>query len=195
LKLLNKKEMPELDIRKNRREFLAMGFVSAGALLIPDKILAAVKEIPAEKKLSLYNPRSHDNLETVFWKDGRYVPGALSKINYMFRDSRTGEVTEINKKLLEFLYSIQQKLKTKEPIHLISGYRSPRSNALLRKRRKGVAKNSFHMYGKAVDVRIPGCSLKSVRRAAMSCEIGGVGYYPRSKFVHLDVGDVRYWWG
>ncbi len=193
--MLNKKDIPEFDVTKSRREFLAMGFVSAGALLIPDVILAAVKEIPSEKKLSLYNPRSHDDLATVFWKNGRYLPEALSNINYMFRDSRTGEVTEINKELLDLLYSIQQQLKTKEPIHLISGYRSPRSNALLRKRRKGVAKNSFHMYGKAVDLRIPGCSLKAVRRAAMSCEVGGVGYYPRSKFVHLDVGKVRYWWG
>jgi uncharacterized protein YcbK (DUF882 family) len=190
----------------SRRDFLGLGFATAITALVPGKILsAAEKPLPGfftefappsgEKKLSLYNAHTHEDLDIVFWQDGEYIPEALSKINYLFRDRRSGKVKGIKTDLLDLLFSVQQKLKYREPFHIISGYRSPGSNKLLRKRKKGVAKNSLHMYGKAVDIRVPGHSLKKVRKAAMSFRSGGVGYYPRSKFVHIDVGPVRYWWG
>ncbi|GBD96269.1 MAG TPA: DUF882 domain-containing protein [Nitrospirae bacterium] len=193
--LLNNKELPAIKSGMNRRKFITMGLAIVTATFVPKKILAAVKDSPAEKKLSFYNIYSHENLETVYWKDGQFVPGALSMINHIFRDSRTGKVKAIKTDLLDVLFDIRRKLKNKEPFHIISGYRTPHSNALLRKRKKGVAKNSLHMYGKAVDISLPGYSTKALRRTAMSLRRGGVGYYPRSKFVHVDVGQVRYWWG
>ena len=182
-----------------------MGLITAAAAFIPDRVLGALggpfphffNDYVAlhEKKLSLYNVHSCEHLEILFCKDGQYIPDALSEINHLFRDSRTGKETTINTELLDLLYFLQHTLKSREPFHIVSGYRTPKSNALLRKRRKGVAKNSLHMYGKAVDLRVPGYSLKRVRKTAMSFRQGGVGYYPRSNFIHVDIGQVRYWWG
>ncbi len=179
----------------SRRQFLHTGLLTAAAVCIPGKILASVRDRDPEKKLLFYNAFTHEHLETVYWIDGLYVPEELSKINHLFRDHRTGKVKVINTDLLDLLYHVQKKLESKKPFHIMSGYRTPRSNALLRKRNKQVSRNSLHMYGKAVDLNLPGYRLKDVRRAAMSFRRGGVGYYPRHKFVHIDVGDVRYWWG
>ena len=203
--LFNNKSAIEFNGRISRRKLLGMGLATMAAAFVPGKILSADEaRLPhffndyvsfSEKKLSLYNVHYHENVETVFWKDGQYVPEALSEINHLFRDRRTGKEKTINTELLDLLFDLQQNLKSEEPFHIISGYRTPKSNALLRKRKKGVAKNSLHMYGKAVDLRLPGYSLKTIRQAAMSFNAGGVGIYHRSKFVHIDVGQVRYWWG
>jgi uncharacterized protein YcbK (DUF882 family) len=192
---LNNKIIPADRIKIYRRKFLKMGLLTAAAALVPPKILAAVKDHSQEKKLFFYNAFTHEDLETVYLKDGQYIPEEVAKIYHLFRDHRTGRVKIIHSDLLDLLFSVQKKLDTKEPFHIISGYRTPRSNELLSKRNKAVAKNSLHMYGKAVDLRLPGYSLKAVRKAAMSFRQGGVGYYPRSRFVHIDVGNVRYWWG
>jgi uncharacterized protein YcbK (DUF882 family) len=179
----------------SRRELLSMGLVTVASTIIPHKTLAAIEEPEAERDISFYNLYSHENLEIVYWRDGKYLPEALSEINHMFRDSRTGKVKIINKNLIDLLFNLKTKLKTNEPFQIVSGYRSPRSNAILRKKKKGVARNSLHMYGKAVDLRVPGQSIRTVRYAAMGLKGGGVGYYPRSSFVHIDVGDIRYWRG
>jgi len=179
----------------SRRKFLGMGLVAAASALVPSGVYAAAKELAPEKAISFYNVYTHENLETVYWKNGLYVPEALSQVNHLFRDIRSGKVKTINKELIDLLYDLQQELKTDEPFQIISGYRSPHSNAMLRKTKKGVAKNSLHMYGKAADIRLPGYSLKGIRGAAMKLRAGGVGYYPRSKFVHVDVGSIRYWRG
>lgn len=179
----------------SRRKFLGIGLVTAVSALVPSGVYAAAKELSPEKTISFYNVYTHENLAEVYWKDGLYVPEALSQVNHIFRDIRTGRETKINKELIDLLHDLQQELNTDEPFHITSGYRTPRSNELLRKTKKGVAKNSLHMYGKAADIRLPGYSLEEVRRAAMNLRAGGVGYYPRSKFVHVDVGDLRYWRG
>lgn len=180
----------------SRRKFLGMGLISMAAAVVPKGAFASAGEhIISERELAFYNLYTHENLDTIYWRDGQYIPEALSEIDYIFRDRRSGKVKRINRRLMDLLFNIQKKLGSKEPFQLISGYRTPRSNAILSKTNKGVAKNSLHMYGKAVDLRLPGYSLKAVRRAAMSFKAGGVGYYPRSKFVHIDVGNVRYWWG
>ncbi len=179
----------------SRRRFLGLGLIALSAILVPDKIQAAVKDTPSEKKISLYNVYTQEKLETVYWRDGEFIPEVLDEINHIFRDLRSGKVKAIKHNLIDLLSSLQLRLKTKEPFHIVSGYRTPRSNAILRKKRKGVARNSLHMYGKAVDINLPGYNLKALRRTAMKLKGGGVGYYPSSKFIHVDVGEVRYWRG
>jgi uncharacterized protein YcbK (DUF882 family) len=178
-----------------RREFLGLGLTAAAASLVPSEIYAAAKEIQPEKIICLHNVYTKETLETVYWKDGKYLPEALSDINHIFRDIRTGQEKTISKKLINLIYDLQQEIKADGHFHVISGYRTPRSNALLSRTTKGVAKNSFHIYGKAVDIRLPDYNLSTLRRKAMKLRGGGVGYYPRSNFIHVDVGSVRYWRG
>ena len=177
-----------------RRDLLAIGMVTAASTIFPFKALASEKK-SSQKELFLYNVYTHENLNAVYWKDGMYLPDELARINHIFRDIRSGKEKEININLLDLLFDVKEQLKSKEPFHVMSGYRTPKSNAMLSKRKKGVSKNSLHMYGKAVDISMPGYSLRDIRKAAMNLRAGGVGYYPRSKFLHLDVGEVRYWWG
>jgi uncharacterized protein YcbK (DUF882 family) len=133
-------------------------------------------------------------LEATYWEHGRYLPDALSEINYVLRDHRSGAVTDIEPGLLDLLHLLRSRLDARVPFHIISGYRSPETNAMLRRNGSGgVAKRSLHMQGKAVDVRVPGLELGHLRKVAMDARAGGVGYYPRSAFVHIDVGRVRYW--
>ncbi len=166
------------------------------AAVIPCKALASAYEsVSGVRELHFYNLYTHEDLKIIYWREGWYIPEALSEINHIFRDIRTGKVKAIKKELLDLLFNIRQKINVDEPFQLVSGYRSPRSNAILSKKKKGVAKNSLHMYGKAVDIRVPGCSLRTLRREAQKLEQGGVGYYPSSHFVHVDIGAVRYWRG
>jgi uncharacterized protein YcbK (DUF882 family) len=179
----------------SRRDLLALGLVTAASSIFSTKAFALSEAISSQKELFFYNVYTHENLKAVYWKDGMYLPDGLASINHIFRDMHTGREREININLLDLLFEVKEQLKSKEPFHMISGYRTPKSNAMLSKRKKGVAKNSLHMYGKAVDISIPGYSLRGIRKAAMKLRAGGVGYYPQSKFLHLDVGEVRYWWG
>ena len=178
-----------------RRDLLALGLVTAASTIFPLKARAVSEKISSQKELFFYNVYTKENINTVYWKDGMYLPDELARINHIFRDIRSGKEREININLLDLLFEVKEQLKSEDPFHVMSGYRTPKSNAMLRKRKKGVAKNSLHMYGKAVDISIPGYSLRGIRKAAMKLRAGGVGYYPRSKFLHLDVGEVRYWWG
>jgi uncharacterized protein YcbK (DUF882 family) len=195
LKLQNSDQINNTLTEFSRRDFLGLSITAAVASLVPSEIYAAAEEIQTEKIICFHNVYTLETLETVYWKNGEYIPRALSDINHIFRDIRTGKERTINKDLINLLYNLQQEVKVKEPFQIVSGYRTPRSNALLRKTTKGVAKNSFHMYGKAVDIRLPDYSLSTLRRKAMKLRGGGVGYYPRSNFIHVDVGSVRYWRG
>jgi uncharacterized protein YcbK (DUF882 family) len=177
----------------SRRDIIRIGLITAAASIIPYEGMAAVRDfLSADKRtLCLYNLHSKESLKAVYWKDGKYIPDALADINYMLRDHYNGAVRPIDKRLINLLFAIQQKLDSSEPFHIISGYRTPKTNARLNK--KGAVKKSLHIYGKAVDLRLPGHRLKQLRRAAYKMRAGGVGYYRRSNFVHLDVGRVRYW--
>ncbi len=173
-----------------------MGIITAASIIIPHNSFAFDEpSLSPERRLSLYNIHTEEFLDTVYWKDGHYVPGALAEINQLFRDWRTGKIKPINPELLELLFALRKKLRNTRPFCVVSGYRTPRSNAILKKTQTGVAWNSLHMYGKAVDIRLPGYSLRSLRSNAIELKQGGVGYYPYSKFLHLDVGDIRYWTG
>jgi uncharacterized protein YcbK (DUF882 family) len=178
----------------DRRRFLKLGllatlpFMSAGLHLPEAFAFEGRKRI-----LSLYNTHTGEALSTVYWESGEYLKPSLSNINYILRDYRTGEVISMDLNLLNLLHAIHLKVGTQEPFHIISGYRSPRTNAFLCAHNHGVAKNSLHMCGKAADIRLPGYELSYLRRVALSLRKGGVGYYPRSDFVHVDVGRVRCW--
>jgi uncharacterized protein YcbK (DUF882 family) len=182
------------EVKMNRRGFIRFVVFSGLASLSPGPVFGAICDCVApERALSLYNPNTKESFDTVYWSNGRYVQEALTEINYIMRDRRTGEIKPIDISLLDLLYAIGMKLKTQEPFHIISGYRNRKTNQLLCNCGKGAAKNSFHIQGKAADIRLPGCRLSSLRRVAFNLRAGGVGYYPRSRFVHVDVGPIRYW--
>jgi uncharacterized protein YcbK (DUF882 family) len=145
------------------------------------------------KTLALQNMTTGDALNVTYFEHGRYLPDALHEINYLYRDHLTDEVHPVDTALLDQLHDLQDTLGVKKQIHVICGYRSPFTNAQLRSRSHGVAKNSLHMQGRAIDIRMVGVDSRTVRDAALSMAQGGVGYYPGSNFVHLDTGDVRTW--
>lgn len=179
----------------SRRRFLAFGILTAATTIIPhQRALAAIDEyLSPERTLSFYNTHTCERLTSTYWHQGEYLPEALAEINYLLRDHRTDDIKEIDTALLDLLFALQNKLAACEPFHIISGYRSPRTNSLLASKSKGVVKNSQHVQGRAVDIRLPKCGLKMLRQAAADLKAGGVGYYPTSNFIHVDVGRVRYW--
>lgn len=181
----------------DRRSFLR-GSLST-ALLIPilGKVAAAepsaISNLP-ERSLSLYNLHTSESLKTVYWQDGEgYVASSLADINRVLRDHHSGDEHDIDPRLLDLLCELRLKLGTTQPLHVFSGYRSPATNAKLHSRSDGVASRSLHMEGMAADICIPGRALSLVRKSALSMKAGGVGYYPSSGFVHVDVGRVRTW--
>jgi uncharacterized protein YcbK (DUF882 family) len=164
---------------------------SLGDMMLDPQTLAPVHKAQ-ELFLSFYNRHTGESLKKcTFWAEGNYNPSALKEINKLFRDHRTQTVHEIDRNLLHVLHKIQKQLDTTEPFHLISGYRSPKTNKVLNARSRGVAKMSQHVYGKAADIYMPGRTLKQVQGAAKSLRAGGVGRY--TEFVHVDTGRVRYW--
>jgi uncharacterized protein YcbK (DUF882 family) len=173
-----------------------MGITLAATSVIPSHVIAAIAPfLTSRRSLSFYNIYTDEYVNEVYWEDGRYRTEGLERINYIMRDVRYGKERPIDVQLLDLLYAVRRKLRCDAPFDLVSGYRTPWHNAMLARRNRGAARNSLHMYGKAVDINLPGCSLEDVRRAATELRIGGVGYYPSSKFVHVDVGRVRYWRG
>jgi len=178
----------------SRRNFIKL-LVCSGVFSYSSKFaFAALDGIAVkERSLSLFNPHTKEKFEGIYWCDGDYVPNALNNINHLMRDIRTNDVKLIDTHLLDLIFSISTKLKPKTPFRVISGYRSPKTNTLLRKRGNGAAKKSYHIKGQAVDIRLPGYRTSVLRRAAYELKKGGVGYYPKRRFVHIDVGPVRYW--
>lgn len=152
-----------------------------------------IQPISKPRHLHLYNVHTGEYLDACFRTTNGYCEKALNDINYLLRDRRTNEMKPIDLDLLELMYELSRQLITNRPFHIVSGYRSRATNELLREKNKNVAKKSLHIKGKAVDIRIPGFNLSAVRWVAASLKGGGVGYYPQSKFIHLDTGRVRYW--
>ena len=165
--------------------------------------LAAVAAPAWANSLDVWEPRRAilDNLHTgetfneVYFANGSYLPDALAEATRVMRDWRTGDEHFIDPGLFDALHAIRGRLETHAPFQIISGYRSPKTNAMLHKRSDGVAQNSQHVLGKAIDVRLPGVELANLRDAALDVSAGGVGYYPYSNFVHVDTGRVRQWRG
>jgi len=145
------------------------------------------------KTLAFEHTHTGDKLRLTYFERGRYITEALHEINYLLRDFRTDDIHPIDTALLDQLFVLKQTLGVNKPFHIISGYRSPLTNAQLRRHSHGVADHSFHMQGRAIDIRLEGVSSKTIRNAALTLAQGGVGYYPRDNFVHLDTGEFRTW--
>jgi len=147
----------------------------------------------SNKTLSFEHTHTGEKLKLTYFERGKYIKGALHEINYLLRDFRTDDVHQIDTALLDQMFELKQTLGINKPFHIISAYRSPASNAQLRKQGHGVAEHSYHLQGRAIDIRVEGVSSKTIRNTALHMAQGGVGYYPRSNFVHLDTGDFRNW--
>jgi uncharacterized protein YcbK (DUF882 family) len=147
------------------------------------------------RSLSLVNERTGEWLNTVYWVEGEYIPEALQAINHIMRDWREDQVHRIDPRTIDILSATGRLLESTEPFTVVSGYRSAKTNAMLRRRSKGVASNSYHIKGMAVDIAMKSRSVRQISRAGLSLGAGGVGKYSRSQFVHLDSGPVRDWGG
>ena len=176
----------------SRRGLLALGGAALTTLIAPPT-LAATFHPKRERTLHLYNTHTGESVRTVYWSEGHYLPQRIKTLNHLMRDHRANQAHAIDPHVYDLLFALQRTLATKQPFLIISGYRSPATNAWLRAHSDGVAGNSLHMQGKAVDIRVPGLSVQTVGRAARGLKIGGVGMYPSSDFVHVDTGHVRTW--
>ncbi len=143
--------------------------------------------------ISLHNIHTGESFSGPYRVGDRYLPQAFDQINYVLRDFRTGEMFPIDPRVMDILCAAHFRAGTDRPFEVLSGYRSPKTNAMLRKNSEGVAKNSLHLTGQAIDIRLPEFSTKRLRDIGIKMGVGGVGYYPRSDFVHMDTGKVRTW--
>jgi len=188
----NQQQNLATDTHSSRRRFLQLGFaLTAGIAASPSAIANTLKQ--PDRKLSLLNLHTGESTDATYWADGEYQASELAAINSVLRDHRTGDIEAIDNNLIDLLNLLHSKVDSKQPFHVISGYRSPKSNAALRENSYGVAKKSFHMKGMAIDVRLPKCQLSTLHKAVVDLQIGGVGKYSKSDFLHLDTGHVRQW--
>jgi uncharacterized protein YcbK (DUF882 family) len=177
----------------DRRNFIKLGFSAMAALpFVANPAFASLSQ-PAAKTLSFYHLHTGEKLRATFWEKGRYIPESLASINRLLRDFRTNDIKQIDPQLLEVLHNVQLRAETTTPFHIISAYRSPHTNADLRGKSAKVAKNSMHLQGKAIDIRLPGRSCRQLYDVVRNMKTGGAGYYPDSDFVHVDTGRVRHW--
>jgi uncharacterized protein YcbK (DUF882 family) len=181
-------------------ELIGFTPVSPGAAAPPVRAPLAAPAVHTKvasdvRRLFLANLHTGETVNTCYWESGRHVQGALDEVRTVLRDWRTGDKHDMDPRLLDLLHDVSTRLETRQPLQIISGYRSPATNASLRARSSGVAKGSLHMHGMATDLRVQGVSLTDVKKAAASLGRGGVGYYPQSNFVHVDTGRVRQWAG
>jgi uncharacterized protein YcbK (DUF882 family) len=181
--------------RPNRRHFLTTLAAAGGVALSQRRVQARAHPppLPPARRLALRHLHTGEHLAIDYAVSGRYEPEALTAVNHLLRDFRTGDVHAIDPSLLDLLHTLAATVETTRPFEVISGYRSPMTNAALRRRSEGVAAQSLHMVGQAIDIRLGDVRLDLVRAAAIDLKRGGVGYYPASNFVHVDTGRIRRW--
>lgn len=183
-----------MSMNETRRRIVKYGFAGLAAVMS-----GALSILPAQARqtigysVAIRNAHTGERFQGVYRIGSYYVPSAFRKINRVMRDHRSGDIYPIDPKLIDVLARVQKDCKCTQAIDLLSGYRCPKTNRMLRDRSGAVAKNSYHMKGQAADIRVPGNSTAKVRNTARALRAGGVGYYPRSGFVHVDTGDVRSW--
>ncbi|MEW8507270.1 MAG: DUF882 domain-containing protein [Candidatus Thiodiazotropha sp.] len=175
----------------SRRRFLR-GCAALGGMLVASPLLAAQSE-GESRILAFRHTHTGERKRVTYWRDGEYLKENLQLLDHLLRDHRTGESIAMDRTLLDMLYRLQQGIDGGSEFEIISAYRSPKTNKMLRNKSNGVAKRSLHMQGRAIDVRLCGCDLKELRDRAVAMKAGGVGYYPKSNFIHVDTGHFRYW--
>jgi uncharacterized protein YcbK (DUF882 family) len=171
----------------------ALGLIGGGLLGLMLDGDAAAAALPTKRSLAFVHTHTREHLEIVYADASGYLAPSLQKVNELLRDFRTEQVHAIDPSLLDLLHALRLQVKAQEPFHVISGFRSRRTNATLRSKSAGVAKYSLHMEGKAIDIRVPDVGLGALRDQARRLRRGGVGFYPASNFVHVDTGRVRIW--
>ncbi len=184
-----------------RRSFISMGSKAAlGTLMVPavaSPVMAAVfsngKVTRGARRISFRNQHTGETFSGVYRVGDKYLPDAFERINVVLRDFRSNEVFPIDPRVIDIIYTVHEMTSNAEPYEVLSGYRCPKTNAMLREASGGVAKNSLHMTGQAIDLRMPGYSTTRIRDLAKKLRAGGVGYYAKSDFVHMDCGDIRHW--
>lgn len=178
------------DHGRRRRHVVFAGAAAGALMLAPGAALASRSPVRA---LSFYHTHTGEKLRVTYAEGGRHIPDALDEVNRFLRDFRSGEAHPMDPKLLDILHHVQQATGGRGPFEIISAYRSPQTNDMLRSSSGGVAQRSLHMVGRAVDVRLRGVNTRQLRQAALELKAGGVGYYSDSDFIHVDTGRVRYW--
>ena len=183
-----------------RRSFIGFGALVAGGAFAASVTPAAAGmitprgvEMEGARRISFRNSHTGEIFSGVYRVGDKYLPDAFDKINIVMRDFRTNELFPIDPRVMDIIYTVHQMTRLSEPYEVLSGYRCPKTNKNLRSNSEGVAKNSLHMTGQAIDLRLPGFDTKQIRNLAISLKAGGVGYYAKSNFVHMDSGDVRTW--
>jgi uncharacterized protein YcbK (DUF882 family) len=171
---------------------LGLGAAATTAFFRPSLALASMPT-SGSRVLGLYNEHTGEAVKATYWENGQYDPAALKDINFILRDHHNDEVTSIDVHLLDLLTELHRRSGSTKAFQVVCGYRSPQTNAILASEGGGVARNSLHVEGKAIDIRVADRSPRQVRDCAKSLRLGGVGYYPRAAFVHVDSGPIRYW--
>lgn len=172
------------------RAFAATTLVAAPTYSNAFGILRGAGDI---RRIRMHSGRTGERLDTIYWIEGDYIPDAMVEVNRFMRDWRTDGAINIDRRTIDILAASHRMLDVETPYLLLSGYRSPKTNAMLRSKSRSVARNSLHMKGQAADIRLDGRSVTQISKAAISCSAGGVGKYSRSNFVHMDCGPVRIW--
>ncbi len=183
----------------SRRDIMKAGLSSLvaapllGAMSSP--VSAARFAMPDEGafKIAFHNVHTGESFNGVYRVGSKYMPDAFERINYVLRDFRSNEIFPIDPRTMDILYTLHKKSGSKSNFEILSGYRCPKTNDMLRRTGTGVAKNSFHLTGQAIDIRLPGYSMNNLHKIAQNLRSGGVGYYRKSNFVHIDTGKVRFW--
>lgn len=173
----------------SRRRLLITAAAASPLIIVPSRSVAAA----APRALSFVHLHTGEKLLVEYFQAGVYQPDALAAVNHLLRDFRSGDVGEMDPGLLDLLHALSRATASRQPFQIISGYRSSATNETLRLRSSGVASASLHLSGRAIDIRLADVPLERLRDAARSLRLGGVGYYPRSDFVHVDTGRVRAW--
>jgi len=180
---------PQLHSTCTRRSLLVGA--AAGLVLCPFKSVSA--SVGDLRRVNLYNPRTDERLDAIYYTHGEYIPGAMVAINRILRDFRTDEATEMDNRLIDIVSATQYMIGHDRPFSVISGFRSQRTNNALRRRSSGVAKNSYHVKGMAMDLRMKGVEMETIANIGEALNCGGIGRYSSSNFVHLDSGPARTW--
>lgn len=166
-----------------------------GGIGVCPSLMAKANSSISHKTLNVYNIHTGENIKATIWEKGEYQAEELARLDKLMRDHRSGEIKAIERDMYELLFQLQQTFNPKQPVNIISGYRCQATNNMLRGITSGVAKKSMHVEGRAIDLAIPGVDHSHLFKAALSMRVGGVGSYPKSRFVHIDNGRLRHWHG